>query len=348
MRTRRGRAAGPPTLSEVAARAGVGRGTASRVVNNSSQVSPTVRDAVLAAVRELGYVPNRAARALVTRRTDSVALVISESGERAFGEPFFAGIARGVSAGLAETPLQLWLSWIQSEGGRRKMEQQLTNQHVDGVMLISLHDADPLPGLLMARGLPTVLGGRPARMLGVDAQPGWFVDVDNAGGARQATNHLLDIGRRVVATVAGPQDMGAGVTRLAGYRQALAARGCPVAPDLIEYGDFSAPSGVVAMARLLARRPDLDAVFVASDLMALGAIQALHDARRRIPEDVAVVGFEDSSLALHANPPLTSVHQPVITMGREMARLLVAQIRGEDVGSTAVFIDTHLVRRQSA
>ncbi|MDG4787463.1 LacI family DNA-binding transcriptional regulator [Micromonospora sp. WMMD1102] len=339
---------GRPTLSEVAARAGVGRGTASRVVNNSSQVSPTVRAAVLAAVRELGYVPNRAARALVTQRTDSVALVISESGERAFGEPFFAGIARGVSAGLADTPLQLWLSWIQSPGGREKMEDQLTDQHVDGVMLISLHDADPLPGLLMRRGLPTVLGGRPARMLAADAQPAYFVDVDNAGGARQAVEYLLGIGRRAVATVAGPQDMGAGVTRLVGYREAFAAHGRPVREDLIEYGDFSANSGLAAMRRLLERRADLDAVFAASDLMALGVMKALHEAGRRIPEDVAVVGYEDSSLALHANPPLTSVHQPVITMGTEMARLLVAQIRGDEIPSPAVFLDTHLVRRQSA
>ncbi|MEQ4304842.1 LacI family DNA-binding transcriptional regulator [Plantactinospora sp. B6F1] len=347
MRSQR-RDPGRPTLSEVAARAGVGRGTASRVVNNSSQVSPTVRAAVWAAVRELGYVPNRAARALVTQRTDSVALVISESGERAFGEPFFAGIARGVSAGLADTPLQLWLSWIQSPGGREKMEQQLTDQHVDGVMLISLHDADPLPGLLMERGLPTVLGGRPARMLGPGTQPAYFVDVDNAGGARQAVEYLIGIGRRVVATVAGPQDMGAGVTRLIGYREALDAHGRPVSEDLIEYGDFSANSGRAAMRRLLDRRGDLDAVFAASDLMALGAMQALHEAGRRIPADVAVVGYEDSSLALHANPPLTSVHQPVIRMGTEMARLLVAQIRGDEIPSPAVFLDTHLVRRRSA
>ncbi|MEO3743431.1 LacI family DNA-binding transcriptional regulator [Plantactinospora sp. B5E13] len=348
MRTQRGRAGGRPTLSEVAARAGVGRGTASRVVNNSSQVSPTLRAAVWAAVRELGYVPNRAARTLVTQRTDSVALVISESGDRAFGEPFFAGIARGVSAGLADTPLQLWLSWIQSPGGREKMEHQLTDQHVDGVMLISLHDADPLPGLLVERGLPVVLGGRPARMLEPGAQPAYFVDVDNVGGARQAVEYLAATGHRTIATIAGPQDMGVGVHRLDGYRAALAAYGRPVQEDLIEYGDFSAESGIAAMRRLLLVRGDLDAVFAASDLMALGAMQVLHEAGRRIPEDVAVVGYEDSSLALHSHPPLTSVHQPVITMGREMARLLAAQIRGDEIASPAVFLATHLVRRGSA
>jgi DNA-binding LacI/PurR family transcriptional regulator len=338
---------GRPTLSEVAARAGVGRGTASRVLNNSSQVSPAVRAAVQEAMEELGYVPNRAARALVTQRTDSVALVISESGERAFGEPFFAEIARGISEGLADTPLQLWLSWVQSPAAHAKMEEQLTDQHVDGVMLISLHDRDPLPALLIQRGLPTVLGGRPARMLeDTDHIP--FVDVDNAGGGRQAVEHLLATGRRRIATIAGPQDMGAGLSRLAGYRQAVAASGQAVDEDLVDYGDFTAEAGFAAMRRLLERRPDLDAVFVASDLMAMGAMGALREAGRRVPQDVAVVGFEDSSLAVQSSPPLTSVHQPVAEMGRQMARMLVAQINGEVLDPPHILLSTDLVRRQSA
>ena len=148
MTTQRTRSLGRPTLDAVAARAGVGRGTVSRVVNGSPQVSPEARAAVQAAIAELGYVPNRAARALVTQRTDSVALVVSESGERVFTEPFFAGIVRGVSSGLLDTPMQLWLAMVQSPMERERVEHHLTNQHVDGVLLLSLHDADPLPSLL--------------------------------------------------------------------------------------------------------------------------------------------------------------------------------------------------------
>src|SRR2546430_5941514 len=255
MTTQRTRSAGRPTLDEVAARAGVGRGTVSRVVNGSPQVSPESRAAVEQAIAELNYVPNRAARARVTRRTDSVALVVSESEARFFGEPFFAGIIRGISSGLADTPLQLWLTMAQSADERRRVTQHLTPQHVDGVMLLSLHDNDPLPGWLHDRGLPTVLGGRPAAMLAADAPPVNYVDVDNAGGARLAVEHLIAQGRRAIGVVAGPLDMGAGLSRLDGYRQAVAAAGRTVGEDLIAYGDFSQDSGGAAGPALLPPPP---------------------------------------------------------------------------------------------
>jgi DNA-binding LacI/PurR family transcriptional regulator len=348
MTTQRTRSLGRPTLDAVAARAGVGRGTVSRVVNGSPQVSPEARAAVQAAIDELGYVPNRAARALVTQRTDSVALVVSESEERVFGEPFFAGIVRGISSGLLETQMQLWLAMAQSPAERERVEHHLTNQHVDGVLLLSLHDSDPLPTLLEQRGLPSVLGGRPARMLQPGAQAAYFVDVDNAGGARLATEYLIAGGRQRVATIAGPQDMGVGVARLSGYREAVLLSGRPADEDLIAYGDFSEGSGTAAMHRLLELSPDLDAVFVASDLMACGALRALRDAGRRVPHDVAVVGFEDSPIARQADPPLTTVHQPVEEMGRQMARLLVARIRHEPMERPYILLDTHMVPRASA
>ena len=347
MTTQRSRSAGRPTLDAVDARAGVGRGTVSRVVNGSPQVSPEAREAVQQAIAELGYVPNRAARALVTQRTDSVALVVSESEERVFGEPFFAGIVRGISSGLLDTTLQLWLAMAQSPAERERVEHHLTTQHVDGVLLLSLHDSDPLPTLLEQRGLPAVLGGRPARMLQPGAQPAYFVDVDNAGGARQAVEYLIGKGRRRVATVAGPQDMGVGVLRLAGYREAIRANGGTLTEDLIAYGDFSESSGAAAMRRLLEISPELDAVFVASDLMAAGAMRALRELGRRVPGDVAVVGFEDSPVARQTDPPLTTVYQPVEEMGRQMARLLVARIRNEPMDVPYVLLDTHMVARQS-
>ena len=342
----RPRSAGRPTLDQVAARAGVGRGTVSRVVNGSPQVSPEAREAVQKAIDELGYVPNRAARALVTQRTDSVALVVSESEERVFGEPFFAGIVRGISSVLAETQMQLWLAMAQSPAERQRVEHHLTNQHVDGVMLLSLHDADPLPALLEQRGLPIVLGGRPARMLHSDAYTS-YVDADNEGGARAAVTYLLEQPRRRVAVIAGPQDMAVGALRLLGYREALEHFGAAVDERLIEFGDFSEASGEAAMRALLARCPDIDAVFAASDLMAVGAMRALRDLGRRVPSDIAVIGFEDSAIARQTEPPLTTVHQPVETMGREMAKLLLARIAGADAAASVV-VETHLVRRSSA
>ncbi|MEV0595891.1 LacI family DNA-binding transcriptional regulator [Nonomuraea cavernae] len=329
-----------PTLEAVAARAGVGRGTVSRVINGSPNVSAKARDAVHQAIQELGYVPNRAARALVTRRTDTVALVVSESELRVFDEPYFAGTIRGIGSALSETGLQLILAMAQSPEEHERLEHYLTGQHVDGVLLLSLHGADPLPGRLEAMGVPTVLGGRP---VGLD--PYSYVDMDNRAGARQAVKHLLGLGRSAIATIAGPQDMGVGVDRLAGYRDALLSSDMP---ELVAYGDFSEESGVSAMRELLDRHPRLDAVFTASDLMAVGAMRVLKAAGRSVPGDVAVVGFEDSKAALHTDPPLTTVHQPTEAMGRQMAQLLVARINGEELRQPVVILDTYLVRRESA
>ncbi|HET9516673.1 MAG TPA: LacI family DNA-binding transcriptional regulator [Actinoplanes sp.] len=341
MSVQRQRSPGRPTLDAVAARAGVGRGTASRVVNGSPQVSAQAKAAVAAAINELGYVPNRAARALATRRTDSVALVVSESQERVFGEPFFAGAVRAISAALHETSMQLWLAFAQSPQQREHVERHLTGQHVDGVLVLSLHDDDPLPAMLTQRGLPTVLGGR------ADTHSDFWVDVDNAGGARKAVEHLIGLGRSRIATIAGPQDMPVGRSRLAGFRDAV--RDAGLDPDLVAFGDFSEASGVAAMRSLLARRPDLDAVFVASDLMACAAVRALREAGRAVPRDVAVVGFENSPVALQCDPPLTTVALPVDELGRRMVELLLSRI-GTRVGPAhgPVLIDPDLVRRASA
>jgi DNA-binding LacI/PurR family transcriptional regulator len=332
-----------PTLEAVAALAGVSRGTVSRVINDSPQVSPKAREAVRRAIDELGFVPNRAARSLVTQRTDSIALVVSESEERFFGEPYFAAVVRGISSALNGTGMQLLLAMAQSPSERDQLEHYLTGQHVDGVLLVSLHGIDTLPELLESRGVPTVLNGRP---LGTPAAA--YVDADNVGGARQAVEHLAGTGRTRIATITGPRDMTVGLDRLSGYRDGLRDAGLTVSDDLVGVGDFSLGSGERGMTALLTRCPDLDAVFAASDPMAIGAMRALRAAGRRVPEDVAVVGFDDSPSALHTDPPLTTVHQPVEEIGREMVRLLLARIAGEDVGDPLVILPTHVEVRGSA
>jgi DNA-binding LacI/PurR family transcriptional regulator len=336
-------AARRPTLEAVAARAGVGRGTVSRVVNGSTNVSARAREAVLSAIEDLGYVPNRAARSLVTRRTDCIALVVSESEERVFAEPFFAGVVRGASAQIAGTTFQLWLAMITSSTDRSRLGRHLTAQHVDGAMLLSIHGDDTLPRLLEDRGLPTVLGGRPTGFA-----PTSYVDVDNQAGARLAVDHLLARGRRRIATIAGPQDMTAGVARIEGYRDALRDVGLlDGSEELVAYGRFGEASGRVAMQELLSRRPDIDAVFAASDPMAFGAMRAIRQAGRRIPDDIAVVGFDGSPASGNTEPPLTTVHQPAEAMGRHMARLLMALIGGEPAGQRAVILVPDLVVRDS-
>ena len=330
------RSTGRPTLDQVAMRAGVGRGTVSRVVNGSNQVSPRARQAVEQAIAELGYTPNRAARSLVTQRTDSIALVVSESGERFFSEPFFGRIVQSISASLAGSDLQLLLMIAQTPAERQRLESYLTRQHIDGALLLSLHGEDPLPARLEERGIVTVRAGQPAH-----PEPACYVDADNRGGAVTAVSYLVDKGRRRIATIAGPLDMAVGMARLDGYRDVLGAG--PVA-----IGDFSEESGVAAMRWLLQRYPDLDAVFAASDNMAAGAMQVIKASGRRIPDDVAVIGFDDSGIARHTDPQLTSMYQPVEQMGQEMVRMLLAQLSGEELDRYEVILDTHLVTRSSA
>jgi DNA-binding LacI/PurR family transcriptional regulator len=340
----------PPTLEQVAALAGVSRATVSRVVNGSPKVSPVVRAQVERAVAKLGYVPNRAARSLVTRRADSVALVVSEPHARFFSEPFFAGMVRGVSAALAETGVQLLLLIAQDLPDRGRLERYVVGGHVDGVLLASLHGDDPLPGTLERAGVPAVLVGRPVPGVRgtAGATPASYVDADNRGGARTAVDHLAGRGRRRIATITGSLDMGVGLDRLEGYRDGLAAAGLAESSgELVEPGDFTEEGGATAMARLLARPGDpVDAVFAASDLMAAGALRALRAAGRRVPEDVAVVGFEDSAVARYAQPPLTTVRQPIEEMGRQATRLLLGQIAGE-AGGMHLILDTELVVRSS-
>lgn len=334
---------GRVTLDEVARVAGVSRATVSRVVNGNPKVGVSAKRDVERAIARLGYVPNPAARSLVTRRSDSIGVVIPEPPGMLFGDPFFPRLLRGVSTELARRSLQLVLLMPQSSGEEERLEQYLTAGHVDGALLVSLHGNDRLPEALAARGVPVVVGGRPPSGDVVS-----YVDVDNVGGARTAVAHLAAAGRQTIATIAGPADMSVGIDRLAGYRQALQVEGRTPDATLEASGDFTQGGGAAAMERLLAAHPDLDAVFAASDLMAAGAIGALRAAGRRIPEDVAVVGFDDSPIAATSEPPLTSVRQPIEEMGRELVRLLLEQASRPEAVPRKVILATQLVRRRSS
>ncbi|MFE9254728.1 LacI family DNA-binding transcriptional regulator [Streptomyces sp. NPDC006879] len=343
----RGRSGGRPTLEEVAARAGVGRGTVSRVINGSPKVSDRTRAAVEAAVAELGYVPNRAARALAANRTDAIALVVPEPEDRFFSEPYFSEVLRGVGAALADTDMQLLLTLVGSDRERQRLAQYLAAHRVDGVLLVSVHADDPLPDLLDELGIPAVVSGRRTA-----AEPLASVDSDNFGGARAAVDHLLSRGRAAIATITGRMDVYASQCRLDGYRRALTDAGKSVEEELIAEGDFTEEGGRLAMAELLRRRPDLDAVFAASDVMASGARQALRLADRRIPQDVALVGFDDSVVAQHLDPRLTSVRQPIEEMGRTMALVLLQLIadgaRSGAADRPGIVVPTELVVRDSS
>ncbi|WBB55257.1 LacI family DNA-binding transcriptional regulator [Verrucosispora sp. WMMD573] len=329
-----------PTLEAVARRAGVSRATVSRVVNGSTTVAEPIQEAVRQAVAELGYVPNLAARTLVTQRTDSIALVMPEEATRVFSDDqVFPGIIRGAAQELEAADKQLVLMLAGSPAGHERVARYTTGRHVDGVLFASLHGADPLPARLSALGIPVVCSGRP--LDGADVP---YIDVDQVGGVTRAVRHLIDSGRRRIATIAGPQDMVAGIERLAGYRDTVTAAGLT---EMVAVGDFTRESGAAAMRELLAAHPDLDAVFAASDLMAHAALRTLRAAGRRVPEDVAVIGFDDIETAAYTDPPLTTVRQPIVELGRQGTRLLLRLAAGDQV-EPALILPTELIIRESA
>jgi DNA-binding LacI/PurR family transcriptional regulator len=333
----------PPTLDEVARMAAVSTATASRVINGTAKVNPKTRRVVEDAIERLGYVPNHAARSLATRRTNTIALVVSESESRVFSDLYFRMMVQQIAAVIADTELQLLLLLASGEREHHKVERYLRQGHVDGVILVSLHGEDPLPNALTAAGIPTILSGRPR-----PDQHLPFVDADNRGGAHAATRHLLEQGRTRVATITGPLDMMVAVDRFDGYKDALRDVGHRERKNLIAHGDFTEEGGERAMRSLLRRNPAIDAVFVASDAMALGALRALDASGRRVPDDVAVVGFDDIGVAATATPPLTTVRQPLTEMTRVMTGLLLKAIEGEASPDESVICPTRLIRRASA
>jgi DNA-binding LacI/PurR family transcriptional regulator len=329
-----------PTLEAVAAEAGVSRSTVSRVVNGSSQVSPEVEAAVQAAIERLHYIPNRAARSLANNQTMAIALIIPEDTTRFFGDPYFAAIVQGITRGLDDSDYVLNLQVAQSHPSD-KMARYLAGGNVDGAFVVSHHSGDQFLGSL-ASTLPIVYGGRPLRM---DEPPAYFVDVDNVAAAESGTQYLIDRGHTRIAMVAGPPDMPAGLDRTVGWKQTMTPAG--LSTERIAHGDFSIASGARAMREILDRFPDLDSVFVASDLMATGAIQVLLERGLSVPGDIAVMGFDDSPAATSGTIQLTTVHQPSEAVGAEMARMMLALLRGEPVEHQCI-METHIVERASA
>jgi DNA-binding LacI/PurR family transcriptional regulator len=329
-----------PRLEEVARAAGVSRSTVSRVINEEPYVSTRSREAVHQAILTLGYSPNQAARTLAGSRANAIALVVSEQAGRVLSDPFFAGVLRGVHAELSGRRVQLVLMMSQ-QGDEQDLISYLVGGHVDGALVISLHGADPLPLTLSDAGLPLVVGGRPLAGKSVP-----YVDSDNFNGALEAARHLVSVGRGCIATIAGPRDMAVGMDRLSGWRRGMVEAGLPA--DLVAYGDFTPESGAAAMQDLLDRDPRIDGVFVAADIMALGALQVLHAHGKKVPDDVAVVGFDDLVIAATSVPPLTTIRQDVEQLGRTMTWRLLGELAGEDGLPPSLLLPTALIKRASA
>ncbi|MDT7727840.1 MAG: hypothetical protein QOI21_4416 [Actinomycetota bacterium] len=334
-----------PTLEDVAKVAGVSRATVSRVINTTRNVDPAIRDSVRQAIAATGYVPNSAARSLVTRRTGTIALVLSGaqdlSSSQVFVDPFFGRAAGGVVNFLRTRGRHPVVMLADTDESRTHVVDHLRQGNADGAVLITTHSTDPLPKLLVDAGQPVALFARPPRPLAIS-----YVDLAHERGAALAAGHLIARGCRRVATISGPLDVFASQDRLSGFQTAMARHGHLSVPHV--EGNFTQDSGESAMRQLLAEHPDLDGVFAANDLMAQGALDVLREHGRRVPADVAVIGFDDSSAATASRPALTTIRQPVEDMAGALTKLLLDSLDQTDRRVTSVIFEPTLVLRQSA
>ncbi|MEV4416958.1 LacI family DNA-binding transcriptional regulator [Catellatospora sp. NPDC049609] len=329
-----------PTIHDVARASGVSRGTVSRALNGDPYVSTAALAAVRRAVAETGYVVNRAARSLVTQRTGTVVMVLSEPQEKLFEDPNFSVLLRVATRRLAQRDVALVMMVAGDDGDRERVVRYLRGGHADGVLLLSAHSGDPLLAELDGLEIPAVACGAVLGREGVIP----YAAADDREGARQMTRYLVDRGRKKIGIITGPLDTPGGLNRLEGFCDVL---GRKAVKKLIAHGDYSRHSGETAMAELLDRVPDLDAVFVGSDLMAAGALAVLRARGRRVPEDVAVGGFDDSAIAGSTHPKLTTVRQPLEQVATETVRMLLDLIDGADSVDSLV-LPTELITRESA
>ena len=276
-------------------------------------------------------------------RSKTVAVVITEPPTKIFGDSYFSVLFAGIYDALSERSLLPLMLAPQPAKNLGLAEAYLLQGHFEGVLLISIHGDNQLPNRLRDAGIPAVLWGTPAR--GIVAS---YIDVDNRQGARLAVEHLISLGRRHIATISGNLDMTAAVDRLMGYRDALVAAHIPLDPTLEEVADFLPNRAHIAMERLLLNHPEVDAVFVASDLMAAAAIGVLHQAGKRIPEEIAVVGFDDSPTALSTHPQLSTIRQPIAQMAHEAIRMLMREMEEPGRAPGHVVLATELVVRESS
>ncbi len=329
------------TLEDIAKLAGVSRSTVSRVINDQPNVRPDVRDRILEIIRQTGYHPNAAARTLASNQSQMLGLVLPRSVSSFFVDPYFPRLTQGIAQACNLYDYTLSLFLIGTPEDEEKIYPRLARQGLlDGLLIQSGNIGDRLTERLITANIPAVIIGRPLYSGEVS-----FVDVDNVASARHATAHLITHGYQRVATIAGDSESAVSLDRLEGYRQALAEHGIAEDPALIAYGDYTEQGGYEAMKTLLSPMPD--AVFAASDSMAIGAIKAAREYGLKVPDDVAFIGYDDLPVAAKAEPPLTTVHQPIATLGGKAVETLLDLIENGTQPARRIIMDTRLVIRKS-
>jgi DNA-binding LacI/PurR family transcriptional regulator len=333
-----------PTSKDVAELAGVSRTTVSFVLNNVAgmRISQKTRQRVKRAALRLNYHPDATARRMVSGQTHVLGFVLRQSVDQAFADFFLPPVLSGLSQGAAAQGYHILFERAAPDDQCDTYARLIHERHVDGIVLSGPRFDDLELSSICEEGANIVLLGQ----LPNSDIP--FVDVDNIGGAQRATEHLLGLGHQRIACITNaPLTYTASADRLKGYRQALQAAGIAYRDSRVCCGNFTPQSGFAAMKKLLARRPQPTAVFVASDTVAFGALHAIRQAGLRVPEDLALVSFDDVPLAEFVEPPLTTLRLPAVQLGRHAADLLIRLIGKERVDDPHILLETKLIVRQS-
>lgn len=329
------------TLEDIAKQAGVSRSTVSRVVNDHPNVREEVRRRVWKVIKRTGYHPNPAARTLVSQRSWMIGLVLPRSVSSFFSDPYFPRLTQGIAQACNQYDYTLSLFLIGTKEDEEKIYPRVSRRGLlDGLLVQSGQIGDQLIDRLVNSNIPVVIAGSPFHTEGVS-----YIDVDNVNATYHAVRHLIQLGRKRIGTIAGPSNSTVSIDRKEGYLKALAEQGWNVDESLIAEGDFTEISGYNAMQQLLAARPD--AVFAASDSMAIGAMRATREAGLRIPDDIAFVGFDDLPIATLSDCPLTTVHQPVLEFGYKAVEMLIDLIENGIKPARRVIMSTELIIRDS-
>ncbi|NIM93098.1 MAG: substrate-binding domain-containing protein [Anaerolineales bacterium] len=330
-----------PTLEDIAKLVGVSRSTVSRVVNNHPNVSDDVRKRVLEAIRSTGYHPNIAARTLASQRSGMVALVLPHEVTSIFIDPYFPHLIQGIAQACNQYDYSLGLFLVGSKEDEEKIIPRVSSTGMfDGVIVQSGHQWNPIIGRLIASKIPLVVAGRPSQPMNVS-----YIDVDNVNAAYNAVSHLIRLGYRRIGTITGPTESAAGIDRIEGYSRALAERRRGSDPSLIVEGDFTEAGGYYAMRELLSSKPD--AIFAASDIMAIGAMRAVREAGFSVPDDIAFVGFDDIPQQSSPNPTLTTIRQPITQFSTAIVEILLDLIENGINPPRRIILDTELIIRES-
>jgi LacI family transcriptional regulator len=330
------------TLNDVARLAGVSTMTVSRVINNSGYISPEARARVNVAIAELGYMPNILARQLRSKRTKTIALVVTD-----ITNPFFTTIARGVEdvAG-ARGYAVMFCNTYESEAEEIDYIRLLIQRRIDGVLLVPATNSSGSLELLQKHGLPVVVLDRRARFEErVDE-----VRTDSEAGAYAIVNHLLELGHRRIAVLTGPEGVSTSADRVAGYRRARAEKGLASEPEQVLFGEYNEASGFEMTRKILAGRPRPTAIFAANNFIAFGAIRALREVGMQTPEDMSIVVFDDLPPSWNLDPFLTVVAQPAYEIGRQAAELMLERLAGKAPSEprTIVLPSEMITRRSTA